>query len=296
MHYVPESPGLLARLTGGLGRTAHVVRRALAHRSGRLALSTFLSTVVTALVLAVPVVAGPGAPHSPVVLGQDGVPSSGTFAGLTSTATFSSSTGETSAAPRATRSSVAPGSAEPSAAAPAAPEPVAPAPAVPEPEPEPAPAPAPAPVAEPEPEPAVEEAPAPAPAPAAAPAAPAGGGTEEQVVALVNQERAAAGCGPVSADGGLASVARAHSEDMRDRGFFDHTNLDGLDPFDRADRAGVAARAENIARGQVDAADVMNSWMNSAGHRANILNCGLTRLGVGIAEGGGGPWWTQLFG
>jgi uncharacterized protein YkwD len=118
----------------------------------------------------------------------------------------------------------------------------------------------------------------------------------DQVLALVNSERAAAGCGPVSADGGLASVARAHSEDMRDRGFFSHDNPDGLDPFDRADRAGVDARAENIARGQSDAAEVMDAWMNSSGHRANILNCSLTRLGVGIAEGDRGPWWTQLFG
>jgi uncharacterized protein YkwD len=116
------------------------------------------------------------------------------------------------------------------------------------------------------------------------------------VVALVNAERAAAGCGPVSADGGLASVARAHSQDMRDRGFFDHVNRERLDPFDRADRAGVSARAENIARGQQGAAEVMYSWMDSPGHRANILNCELTRLGVGIAEGVGGPWWTQLFG
>ena len=56
------------------------------------------------------------------------------------------------------------------------------------------------------------------------------------------------------------------------------------------------SRAENIARGQQDAAEVMESWMTSAGHRANILNCSLTRLGVGVAQGSGGPWWTQLFG
>jgi uncharacterized protein YkwD len=117
-----------------------------------------------------------------------------------------------------------------------------------------------------------------------------------EVVTLVNAQRAAAGCGPVAWDGALAAVAQAHSVDMRDRGYFDHTNLDGLDPFDRAARAGLSARAENIAMGQDDAADVMSSWMNSSGHRANILDCGLTRLGVGVAEGAGGPWWTQLFG
>ncbi|MGY1988303.1 CAP domain-containing protein [Blastococcus sp. SYSU DS0669] len=119
---------------------------------------------------------------------------------------------------------------------------------------------------------------------------------EGEVLALVNAERAKAGCGPVGGDAGLASVARAHSADMRDRGFFDHVNPDGVGPFDRADRAGVSARAENIARGQSGPAAVMTSWMNSPGHRANILNCGLTRLGVGVATGSGGPWWTQLFG
>ena len=116
------------------------------------------------------------------------------------------------------------------------------------------------------------------------------------MLALVNDERAAAGCGALSADSGLTAVARAHSADMRDRGFFAHVDPDGLDPFDRAGRAGVTARAENIAWGQQDAAEVMDSWMDSSGHRANILDCSLTRLGVGIAQGSGGPWWTQLFG
>jgi uncharacterized protein YkwD len=122
------------------------------------------------------------------------------------------------------------------------------------------------------------------------------GSAEAQVLALVNQERAAAGCAPVVADAQLAAVARAHSADMRDRGFFAHTDPDGRDPFERASAAGLSARAENIARGQADAAAVMAGWMDSAGHRENILDCSLTRLGVGVAEGPGGPWWTQLFG
>ena len=101
----------------------------------------------------------------------------------------------------------------------------------------------------------------------------------------------------MTADAGLAQVARAHSADMRDRGFFDHTNPSGQSPWDRAEAAGISyARAENIARGQRDAAAVMSAWMNSPGHRANILNCDLGRLGTGYAEGSGGPWWTQLFG
>jgi uncharacterized protein YkwD len=159
-------------------------------------------------------------------------------------------------------------------------------------------APAPAPPAEPAPveEPAVEEPPVEA-VPEAAPApAPVDSSREAAVVALVNQERASAGCGPVVADAGLASVAAAHSADMRDRDYFDHVNLDGLDPFDRADAAGQDARAENIAWGQQDPGAVMTAWMNSSGHRENILNCDLSRLGVGIADSGKGPFWTQLFG
>jgi len=101
----------------------------------------------------------------------------------------------------------------------------------------------------------------------------------------------------VADDPALAAVARAHSADMRDRGFFDHTNPSGQSPWDRATAAGITyARAENIARGQADAAAVMAAWMGSAGHRANILNCELGRLGTGVATGSGGPWWTQLFG
>jgi uncharacterized protein YkwD len=70
-----------------------------------------------------------------------------------------------------------------------------------------------------------------------------------------------------------------------------------MSPFDRAEEAGLSnARAENIARGQQSPAAVMDSWMNSSGHRANILNCQLRTLGVGVATGSGGPWWTQLFG
>ncbi|WP_299952346.1 CAP domain-containing protein [uncultured Modestobacter sp.] len=185
----------------------------------------------------------------------------------------------------------------------AAPSPVSTPAPPPEPEPAPAPAPAPPSVIAPAPRsPAPSVAPAPAPAPVPAPppaaaAAPAAPGPEGQVLALVNTERAAAGCAPVSADDGLAAVARAHSTDMRDRDFFAHVNPDGVDPFARAEAAGVDyARAENIASGQPDAAAVMAAWMASTGHRENILNCDLRTLGVGVATGSGGPWWTQLFG
>lgn len=121
---------------------------------------------------------------------------------------------------------------------------------------------------------------------------------EGEVLALVNSERAAAGCGAVSADSGLTALARAHSADMRDRNFFSHTNASGQDPWDRAAAAGVGnLAAENIAAGQSSAAAVMQAWMDSAGHRANILNCELRTLGIGVAYGGGsGTYWTQNFG
>ncbi|RFU23537.1 CAP domain-containing protein [Geodermatophilus marinus] len=117
------------------------------------------------------------------------------------------------------------------------------------------------------------------------------------MLTLVNAARAEAGCGALAADEGLAAVARAHSADMRDRDYFSHTDPDGLDPFDRAETAGIdTARAENIAYGQPDAQAVVTAWLGSEGHRANILDCDLRTMGVGVAEGPGGPWWTQLFG
>ncbi|MFQ1001709.1 CAP domain-containing protein [Modestobacter sp. SSW1-42] len=154
-------------------------------------------------------------------------------------------------------------------------------------------APAPPPPPAPAPPPPPAPAPPPPPPPAPAPAAP---GPEGQVLALVNDARAAAGCGPVGADGELAGVARAHSSDMRDRGYFSHTDPDGRSPFDRAAQAGVDARAENIARGQADADAVVRAWLDSPGHRQNVLNCSYRTMGLGLATGAGGPWWTQLFG
>ncbi|MFH8613562.1 CAP domain-containing protein [Streptomyces sp. NPDC017979] len=120
---------------------------------------------------------------------------------------------------------------------------------------------------------------------------------ESQVLALVNQERAKVGCSPVQYDAALAKLAGNFSSDMAKRGFFSHTDPDGDTPWDRAEQAGVKnLAAENIARGQADAAAVMESWMNSDGHRANILNCDYKTLGVGVHLGDGGPWWTQNFG
>lgn len=117
------------------------------------------------------------------------------------------------------------------------------------------------------------------------------------VLALVNEQRALAGCSPVRADARLDTLAKAFSDDMAARGFFDHTDPDGRTPWDRAKTAGISnLGGENIARGQATPEAVMTAWMNSPGHRANILNCKFTTLGVGVHEGSGGPWWTQDFG
>ncbi|MGW2630083.1 CAP domain-containing protein [Streptomyces chattanoogensis] len=120
---------------------------------------------------------------------------------------------------------------------------------------------------------------------------------EAEVLSLVNQERAQAGCSPVTASRQLAGLARSFSDDMAERGFFDHTDPDGDTPWDRAREEGIDnLGGENIARGQANAQSVMDSWMDSPGHRANILNCEYKTLGVGTHFGPGGPWWTQDFG
>ncbi|CAM5669766.1 CAP domain-containing protein [Streptomyces aurantiogriseus] len=118
-----------------------------------------------------------------------------------------------------------------------------------------------------------------------------------EVLKLVNEERSKVGCSPLAANSALADLAEKFSEDMAARGFFDHTDPDGATPWDRAAKAGISdLGGENIARGQTDAAAVMEAWMNSPGHRANILNCDFKTLGVGVHFGSGGPWWTQNFG
>lgn len=120
---------------------------------------------------------------------------------------------------------------------------------------------------------------------------------EARVLRLVNDERAQAGCRPVDSDPDLAGLAGDYSAQMAEEDFFAHTTPDGLSPWDRAEAAGIAGLGgENIARGQQDAQAVMDAWMHSPGHRANILNCDFTELGVGVHFGPGGPWWTQDFG
>ncbi|MFJ5731601.1 CAP domain-containing protein [Streptomyces paradoxus] len=125
-----------------------------------------------------------------------------------------------------------------------------------------------------------------------------GGRPEAQVLALVNKERAAAGCSPVTANDRLTRAADDYSDVMASSGVMSHTGPDGSTMTTRVEAAGYkwSTLGENIAQGQADAASVMKSWMNSPGHRANILNCSFKELGVGVHFGDGGPWWTQNFG
>lgn len=115
----------------------------------------------------------------------------------------------------------------------------------------------------------------------------------------MNAERSKAGCGTVRADSALQRAAQGHSVDMAAEDYFSHTSKDGSTFSDRIRAAGYAGGTigENIAAGQATASAVMQSWMGSAGHKANILNCAFTSLGVGHATGGSyGHYWTQDFG
>jgi len=135
--------------------------------------------------------------------------------------------------------------------------------------------------------------------------APTGGsGTPEaQVLNLTNDERAKAGCGPLKTNSALTEAAEEHAADMVDQHYFAHDSLDGRSPFDRMKAAGYrgGAMAENIAVGYQSPTAVVEGWMNSDGHRKNILNCTYTVIGIGYDAGQVKPeWgngsWVQDFG
>lgn len=139
--------------------------------------------------------------------------------------------------------------------------------------------------------------PSPATSPTTTAAAGGSAGAENTVIELANAARDKAGCAPLRFDTRLRTAARAHSTDMGVHDYFSHTSPNGDTFADRIEDAGYPhPGAENIARGYETAAEVMDGWMNSEGHRANILNCGLRTIGVGVYYGAGGPWWTQDFG
>lgn len=120
----------------------------------------------------------------------------------------------------------------------------------------------------------------------------------EEVLRLTNIERANYGLSPLTWDESLSDIAQAHCADMIQRNFFAHDNPDGLSPFDRIKNAGISyfMAAENIAAGQPSPEAVVEAWMNSSGHRANILTPDFEKLGVGVMKGGSyGIYWTQVF-
>jgi len=112
-------------------------------------------------------------------------------------------------------------------------------------------------------------------------------------VALLNKHRENIGCPQLAWDTDMAAVAHAHSDDMARNNYFSHTNLQGQSPFDRMRARGITYRsaAENIAWGQSTGQQVLQSWLNSAGHRGNIENCSFTRHGVGLVQ----TRWTHVF-
>jgi uncharacterized protein YkwD len=138
---------------------------------------------------------------------------------------------------------------------------------------------------------------------AAPPAPPAPSGFAGQVIDLVNQERAKAGCPALVVNDVLAQVAQAHAQDMADHDFFDHTGSDGRTPFQRMRDAGYnySVAAENILAGATTPAEAVAIWMESPSHRANILNCALRETGVGYVVDPDdtlnyGTYWVQTFG
>ena len=131
------------------------------------------------------------------------------------------------------------------------------------------------------------------------PEQPSGGASvssyEQQVAALVNAERAKYGLAPLTLDETLCGYARVKSQDMHDQGYFSHTSPTYGSPFDMMRSFGVSYRSagENIAMGYSTPEAVVAAWMNSEGHRANILSANYTTRGVGYVEDGG--YWTQWF-
>ncbi|SFK41570.1 uncharacterized protein, YkwD family [Halobacillus dabanensis] len=122
---------------------------------------------------------------------------------------------------------------------------------------------------------------------------------EQEVVALVNKEREERGLEPLQTHNRLSALANVKSQDMADNSYFSHTSPTYGSPFDMMDEFDFRYRTagENIAAGQRTPEQVVDGWMNSEGHRANILHEDFTHIGVGYIEGTGPykRYWTQLF-
>jgi uncharacterized protein YkwD len=117
------------------------------------------------------------------------------------------------------------------------------------------------------------------------------------LLTLVNAERQRAGAAPLRLNDKLATAAQRHAQDMATNRNLSHQGSDGSTLRTRIEATGYGwtAIGENVAMGQTSPEAVMRSWMNSAGHRRNILNPNFQELGVGYAEGGGRPYWVQVF-
>ena len=118
---------------------------------------------------------------------------------------------------------------------------------------------------------------------------------ESEVVRLVNIEREKNGLKPLTMNWELSRVARYKSQDMLDKGYFSHTSPTYGSPFNMMKNFGISYRTagENIAKGYATPQAVVTGWMNSSGHRANILNSSFTQIGVGYVAKGN--YWTQMF-
>ena len=121
---------------------------------------------------------------------------------------------------------------------------------------------------------------------------------QQQVLDLVNAERTKRGISALTLDSNISNVATKKSQDMVNKNYFDHTSPTYGSPFDMMKQFGISYRTagENIAKGQKTPQEVVTAWMNSEGHRKNILNPNFTNLGVGIAKDSKGTtYWTQMF-
>ena len=118
---------------------------------------------------------------------------------------------------------------------------------------------------------------------------------ENEVIRLVNEIRVKNGLSELKADWELSRVARFKSQDMRDNNYFSHTSTVYGSPFQMIKNFGISYKSagENIAKGQTTPQKVVDAWMNSSGHRANILNSSYNRIGVGYVKQGN--IWTQMF-
>lgn len=292
MHHRPVGPPLSARIAGALARPKFLLGPVLAIRGGRVALAGVVTTVVTGVVLAVPVVSGGSIGTSPVALDSSSTASLTSGGGsdvgsdvvdrttaVTSSAgpVGSGSPSDPAAAPGTTGAATSdhdapasppavPARESPSgAASPSAERSTAPAAAPSSASPEPG---APAPV---DPTPTLE---------------PAGVAAKDELRTLLDEART--GCAPLLGDDSLAAVAQAHSAAMRDQDFFGLQDPAGHSPLD------AGARAAWIAQGTPAPADVLGAWLADPEVRATILDCGFSSVGIGRARGDGGPWWTLL--